>query len=407
MFGRNFRLLKPLRQRLPALLAVIALAVGWSLSILPPAEAAISGLKPPDTGLEVTSTGQAGGVIDTVALPVNWSDLEPTRGSFSGAGWGAIDSAIKNSNINQLKLRIEAGKFAPSWLNSVSGSCVTVTLGHNNESGCVPRYWTSAYLNEYKGLMQEIARRYDNEPKVRVVINAACMTINAEPFIKGGTSAGAALAKAGDSDAGEHTCMNTSMADMMAAFQHTRISVAGHVAWQIPVSGGLNNSWPEEHDILQQWRSQYGEKFIFQDNGLSTSKATCSQSSPTPANASGMWCYMKAISAPKGAQQGCGTGTGCDQINEVLAPALKYNLCFVEHSNWNLSASQAASYDKQLADNCANVGSGGGGTPPPTDARPTITLTKPTDGSSVAAGTAVTIAGTARDDHTLTKVDVK
>jgi hypothetical protein len=44
---------------------------------------------------------------------------------------------------------------------------------------------------------------------------------------------------------------------------------------------------------------------------------------------------------------------------------------------------------------------------PPTDARPTVSLTKPADGTTVAAGTSVAIAGVAGDDKSLSKVDVK
>lgn len=303
----------------------------------------VQALKPPETGLEVTSVKAARD--QGVALEVGWSTLEPTAGKFD---FGVIDQALADPDVPFLKLRIMAGFSAPGWL---PGGVHPISTRNGN--GTVPLYWTAPVQQAWAGLVSALGARYDADPKLLTVTNSLCITTYAEPFIKGGPTAGADLYALGDNYAGELDCMEASMDALVTAFPHTRISTALHDAWQEPVKGGIATSWPDEHSLIQSWRASYGGQMVYQDNGLSAAKATCDQSAPTAADADSQWCYLAAIAAPKGAQQGCGPAGCTDQQTQVVEPALHYGLCFVEHATWSgLTASQASSDDAALAADC-------------------------------------------------------
>lgn len=285
--------------------------------------------------------------IDHVFINVDWKDLEPTHGSYTGPGWNTVDTLLNNNPNAKLRLRIKAGSGSPSHLNNISGKCVNITT-NDGESGCIPHFWNNSFLAEYKKLMTEVARRYDSNPQVLDIVNGACGTLSAEPFILGGTSAGAALYKAGLNKAGHEKCLVQSTAMLNDLFKQTRISLATHVVWQIAVSGGIKRDWPAERTLLQQLRAQYGEKLIIQNNGLANQ--TCAQV-PHPDQAGDLYCYMKAISIPKGFQQGCGAKvSNCDSA-QVAEYGLNLGGCFLEHANFR-NLANAQTIDARLKANC-------------------------------------------------------
>lgn len=302
--------------------------------------------KPVGAGLYVLDTlNNVQPAIDHVFVNVTWSSLEPTRGNFNGAGWGTIQAALANPRA-KLRLRILAGASAPTWLNSVSGPCVQVTSQAKGNSGCVPRFWTDAYLAEYQKLMQEVARRYDANPRVLDVVVSGPSTLTAEPFIIGGKAAGAALFSAGLNQTTFTYALQRSLAIHAAAFPNTRMSLATHMAWQIPVQGGITSSWPAERSILQQFRATYGTRLVLQNNGLANQ--TCS-GTPSPDTATSLYCYLKAVGQPMGFQQGCGGKVStCSQV-AVLDADLALGGGFLEHARFSgLTATQAQYFDTAL-----------------------------------------------------------
>lgn len=355
-------------------------------------------LKPVPTGLYVRNgiPATAQPAISHTFLNVQWSDLEPSRGQFN---WAPIDNVINDPRVEGARIRLFSGDDAPGWVKNDAGPCVNVTL--RTMTGCVPRYWQDAYLDDYQAFMQALADRYDGNPKILDVLNSACMTINDEPFIKGDGNTGANLYAAGDNDANEHKCMTRSMTDQMAAFTHTRVSISGHLVWQIPSSGGMSRSWPEERDILNQWRDTYGAKFIPQDNGVGPGKVSCDQSNPTTQNADEFWCWMKAVAPPKGGQMGCVGGasnTDCTQ-QQVLDLAVQFGLCYMEHAAWGeLSDAQAASYESKLAANCGSVTEPPPASEPPTSPPPT-SEPPPSGGPPAVTAGPVDVDGTTATVH--------
>lgn len=312
-----------------------------------------STLKPQGAGLYVRGNigPRTQPAIDHVFVNTSWASIEPSPGQFN---WSSIDAAVNNPRVHGIRLRISSGTAAPSWVKSQTG---TVAVQHNNprngvhESGQVPKYWTDTYLNDYNDLMKAVAARYDNNPKVLDVVMSAPMTFTDEPFIKGarGTNTLGALYAAGDNQANEQKAFTVAMADAMAAFQKTRISLATADQWQIPdgSSDHINRSWTDERSLLNDFRSKYGDKLVLQDNGVDPSKANATGSTGSTATAGSMWSYFKALSQPKGGQKG---GPASDAT--ALDTALQFGLSFMEHATWgDLSDAQAAHYDSALKAN--------------------------------------------------------
>jgi len=241
--------------------------------------------------------------------------------------------------------------YAPDWLKRDVGSvrldtrcCGSIT---------VPDYWTSEFQLQYQQLMVELAGRYDSNPRLLSVTDSACMTATAEPFIKGGPRAGAELYAAGDDQANELYCFQTSMAAQMAAFSTTRTDLAGHLAWQIPAPTGVQSSWADERDLVVTFLAEYGDKLIFQDNGLATQR--CKAPAPDPTTASDLWCFMKAIGGKTtavtsiGFQRGCGEKVSVCSTADVIRHAIALGACWLEHAGYpDLTSRQISRFTARL-----------------------------------------------------------
>jgi len=317
-----------------------------------------TGLKPNPVGLYANVGARPRGGVPGVFVNVPWSALEPADQSFTGPGWSLIASALADPYAQGIKIRVMAGAGTPEWLQQDVGEVSVDTECCGRIS--IAEYWMPEYQVQYQQLMQELARRYDSNPRVLSVSNSACMTANAEPFIKGGDAAGAELYAAGDNEANERYCFVTSMASQMQAFASTRVDLAGHLVWQIPTATGLERSWTKERDLVNSFLSTYGNKLLFQDNGLANQvcAASVGSSSATPTLASTLWCYMRSISGDGAAmtdigfQRGCGDKVGTCSNALVLPFAVSLGACWFEHANFNdLTDQQVSDFNAQLQAN--------------------------------------------------------
>ncbi|HEX2235985.1 MAG TPA: malectin domain-containing carbohydrate-binding protein, partial [Actinomycetota bacterium] len=332
------------------------------------------GLKEPGAGLYLTSKppSESMSFIDHMIIGATWAELEPADGSFSGPGWTRIDSMLSNHPNMKFRLRIMAGRFAPSWLKKMSGPAlsgsgrdcsreggIAIVQPSNNISSCVPYFWRDVALTEYEELMAEVARRYEAEPRVLDVVNSACMTNWAEPFIRAGshTASNTRLWRAGLNETTDRRCLERSMEIHDRLFARTRVSLATHVQWQIIVdpatdSNGVAPSWDKERVLLDGFRSRYGAKLVVQNNGLGGNEG-CASGDPT----SGLWCWMKAAATPKGFQTEGDSKLSARgyTVGHAVQQGIAMGACFVEHNQFGTDATQARSYDEQLKANCAEA----------------------------------------------------
>jgi hypothetical protein len=226
-------------------------------------------------------------------------------------------------------------------------------------AACVPRFWTDAFLDAYERLMGEVARRYDRAPRILDVVNSACTTTWAEPFIRTGRNRAANLAlwDAGLNPDSDRRCLVRSMEIMDRAFRSTRISLATHVAWQLVVGpegprSGMRTSWPEERSLLNELRSRYGAKLVVQNNGLGGNEG-CRGGEPL-ASATSMWCWLASLPPPKGFQTEGNRKLGARGfvVADAIRQAITMRGCFVEHNEFGDDPAAAAELDRQLKANC-------------------------------------------------------
>jgi hypothetical protein len=326
----------------------------------PPATKGEGTLKPVGAGLYYTDEPQSGfESIDHSVLGGPWADFEPRPGDFSGPGWDRVDAALRDRPDHKFRLRIMAGREAPDWAKRLGGACVPVQAPSSQIHSCVPRFWTDAFLDAYERMMTEVARRYDREPRILDLVNSACTTTWAEPFIRTGRNrtANLALWNAGLNQASDRRCFERSMEIMDGAFRSTRISLATHQVWQVVVGpdgapSGMRPSWPQERSLLNQLRSRYGAKLVVQNNGLGGNEG-CSDEQPL-ASATSMWCWLATLPPPKGFQTEGNRKLRARGfvVGDAIRRAIDMRGCFVEHNEFGDDPAAAAELDRQLKANC-------------------------------------------------------
>jgi hypothetical protein len=298
----------------------------------------LTGLKAASSGLILTRPNALSlypFIDDMTIQSVDWAQLEPRPGAYD---FSAVDQVLRSHPNAKARLRIYAGFRAPRWLDGVSGPCVPISGGVSGISGCTPRFWTDAYLGRYARFTQALAAHYDPNPQVVGVINAACSTVFAEPFILGiGSDRASAqrLAAAGLSEASHRHCIEQSTASMDTAFRRTRIVLDGHTKWQIVTpDGGRADSWAKERDLLNGLRGRYGGKLVVEDHGLGPTDM-CSPGQPL-SSASSWYCWLASLPAPKGFQFSLRGGS----MSAATANGLQMNACFLEFAGFTQIAAQ-------------------------------------------------------------------
>lgn len=250
---------------------------------------------------------------------VGWNDLEPTRGNYSGPGWRAVDDLLA-LEPEGIRLRIFSGVFAPRWLDDVSGPAVAVLNPTSGNQGPVPRFWTDEYWPEYGRLMQEVAFRYDDDPRVKDVVVSGAMTIFAEPFIRAGNDgpSNARLFLAGLNEETDRWAQAMAVATHANAFNATRFSLATHLSWQVidGSSDHMTPSWEKQRTLLLDLKDQYGERLVIQNNGVGAAPAIIPE---VPADqADDLWSFLRAIPGPKGFQGGFKTAPQAQTLDRAM-----------------------------------------------------------------------------------------
>ncbi|MGH3371686.1 MAG: hypothetical protein ACRDPR_16970, partial [Nocardioidaceae bacterium] len=274
----------------PTPLALLALAVALpSVWALGPTALRAAEPKPVAAGIMTRDgTVPADPLFTSAVAAADWADLETSDQAFDGPGWSTIDALLANSRNPRLRLRISAGRDSPSWVKRLSGPAVSaknldcsaeggiaVPLGVNDDqTGCVPYFWETKFLDQYEELMAEVARRYEGHPQVAEVVDTACTTIHSEPFIRAGSNAdsNARLWDAGLNETTDLACQDRAGSIHAAAFPSTTISLALN-PWHVIVdpatdSSGHQVSWPKARAFADRWRAALGSHLSLQNNGL-------------------------------------------------------------------------------------------------------------------------------------------
>lgn len=344
-----------------------------------PPPAGSSALKEMGAGLYVKDGVPTGTTdfIDHVVVTGEWSEFEPADQVFEGPGWSRLDQVLADPDI-KVRLRIQAGIGSPSFVKRLGGpersgegvDCseqggIAIAKGRTTSDGlakeashgCVPYFWTDAFLDQYEQLMTEVARRYEANPRVLDVVDSACMTFFAEPFIRAGRSAStnARLFEAGLNEVTDEACQRRSLVIHDRAFPTTRVSLATHSAWQIvgdpeASRNGVTLSWERQRSLLEDLRRRYGAKLIVQNNGLGGNE----RCRPGDDAGDSHFCWIADAAPPKGFQTEGGSrlrSRGYSPLDAV-EQAIGMGACFVEHNRFDDDPERARTYDERLKDNC-------------------------------------------------------
>jgi hypothetical protein len=288
---------------------------------------------------------------------VNWAQVEPSPGNYD---WSSIDNTInatkaKNPNA-KFRIRLYSGRQAPDWIKNIGGPCVQIEPDSvNGGSGCVPRFWTDAYIDRYETLMDAFAAKYERNAAVVDLVNSACSTIFAESFILGADTASVdRLWQAGLTEAGHRNCLNRTTAKMMQAFPTSRVTIAGHGKWQIIVQGpngagdgARADSWEKERELLNGWRTTYGEKLVVEEHGLGpTDYCAPGQNVLT---ASSFYCWFASLPSPKGLQFTLNGGS----METAATNGVNMGACFLEYAAFQaITEPRRQEIHNQLLGNC-------------------------------------------------------
>lgn len=336
-------------------------------------------LKPIGAGLYLKDKVPSGptAFIDHVVVDGDWSEFEPRDQLFEGPGWDRLDEVLADPRL-KVRLRIQAGRGAPGFVKRLGGpersgdgvDCseeggIAIAKGRTTSDGlakeasrgCVPYFWTDPVLDQYAELMGEVARRYESEPRLLDVVDSACMTFFAEPFIRAGRSrsTNARLYEAGLNEDTDEACQRRSLEIHDRAFATTRVSLATHSVWQIvadpeEVRNGVELSWERQRVLLDDLRRRYGGKLVVQNNGLGGNERCRPNDDPGESH----FCWLAEAAPPKGFQTEGGTRLRTRGYSPLDAAeqAIGMGACFVEHNRFDEDPERARDYDERLKSNC-------------------------------------------------------
>jgi predicted small lipoprotein YifL len=342
------------------------------------AASAAGGLKEAGEGLYLKEKLPPAGMefIDHVVITGDWSEFESTDQEFSGPGWDRLAEMMENPQI-KVRLRIQAGKGSPSFVKKLGGppasgdgvDCseeggIAIAKRANTadgvalaeSEGCVPYFWTDPVLKQYEELMEEVARRYESHPRLLDVVDSACTTFFAEPFIRAGRSrtTNARLFEAGLNQKTDEACLRRSVEIHDRVFPTTRVSLATHSAWQIVTDpekarAGITSSWDLQRSLLEDLRRRYGAKLVVQNNGLGGDEG-CGRGDGRDSH----FCWLAEAAPPKGFQTEGGNrlSTRGQTVLDAVRRAVDMGACFVEHNEFGDDPEEAEDYDRRLKDNC-------------------------------------------------------
>jgi hypothetical protein len=296
--------------------------------------------------MSVGNTDEWPNIIDVWVPNVEWRDIQPERDRFRFA---QIDEMIARARASgdSLRLRLLAGRYAPGWVKRRFG---TVVVQHPTDeiTAVVPRWWVPGYMDVYERLQSRLAARYDRNVTVRSVTVSGAMTVWAEPFIRGISSAltRSNLRRAGYTPAKDRRAILASI-DAQKPWERTRQVLAVN-PWQFVRSDGyFGFDVGFTNYAMDRFRGTFGDRAILQNNSIRASWI-----GNMPARYGAMYRHMRALGRPISFQTARLDRAG--DLRPVLAWCLAQGAHGVELPRGAadlLTAAEASSYDVTLEQN--------------------------------------------------------
>jgi hypothetical protein len=267
--------------------------------------------------VDLSPIQQMPGAFSGVVVNENWSQLEPSANQYD---WSSLDASLGSvtawntahpSDPLGVKLRIFAGRSAPSWVTAQSG---TVTIVVHGESVTLGRWWTTPFETAWSTFQHALAARYDANPLVRQVSVSSCSSSTGEPFvISGALISRRNLAAAGWTPTAQEQCLSGALGDY-SGWKQTPITFAFN---PLPGPGGPSTTFmTEEMTACTTSAADGGPTCIIGNNDLSSVMASATYAAPVVQEISA----LEEGTPPPGVYfQTSGARLTCATINTGLA----------------------------------------------------------------------------------------
>ncbi|WP_203840751.1 hypothetical protein [Winogradskya humida] len=166
-------------------LASIGVPLGSALPFSPVAAAGLD--KGNVIGLlarEQDKVDEGAALLKGFVVRLNWDAAQPAEGgAISKAACDQLTGAVafaREHGYSRLKLRLVAGQSAPGWAKAIGGTALD--WDNDGKTLTVPRWWTGAYLDAYRGFVLRLRDHLDDPMWCEVTVSATC-TVFAEPCI--------------------------------------------------------------------------------------------------------------------------------------------------------------------------------------------------------------------------------
>jgi hypothetical protein len=173
--------------------------------------------------------------VGVVAVSLNWSQLEPTKGAYTMAPLDAQLASAKAMGVT-VRLRVIAGTQAPAYVKKLGGAPIPFYDHQAKTSTTIGRFWRTDYQARWQALMTHLAAKYDQGSIIREVNISGTGTISAEPMLTMGRDSlpGSAvtnndrLRAAGATESARRTALMNDIAFMQKTWNTTHTTLFCH-----------------------------------------------------------------------------------------------------------------------------------------------------------------------------------
>lgn len=332
--------------------------------------------------------------INGFVVNVDWKDVQPN--SSTDFVTTPIDNAISQARSSGLKLKIRlmTGSHSPEWAKQLGGSPVTYyePIDQNTPSYTIPRFWTPEFKQSYNDLQSKLAAKYDSVDEVREVVINRCMTVYAEPYVRGITEPRNAvnLLSAGYTVAADQACQREQI-EAHGVWQKTHSSVAFNSYQVVKTSSNGQPAVSVDPNFALQMmdycRQTLGERCTLANNSIRDSATT---GAPLTADYNKLYDKMKSLGPAITFQTATAMKTGDLAATLDWAIGQGANAVELPADYTKYSAADLSSFNSKLINNSISsqsVPSSPSSSPTP-GVVPTTSLT-PSPGASTSAASSI------------------